>query len=1238
MTWPPQDTLARAAAAPKRVMVLYWYGKDFPGHVRWEQSFQAALQTSPGGTIEYYPEYLEENRFPGEHQSETLRNYLQQKYEGRTVDVIVAQSEACLKFLLKYRDSLFPQTPIVFYTATRPTAETLNGQPNVTGVVVFSSYRKTVGLALSLHPRTEQVFVISGTLEHDKKFEVAARDELREYERRVQINYLTDLPPNELIAKTKSLPERSVALYVWQQSLSEQGKLLESADVFDAIAKTTSAPIYGMSGPMIGRGVVGGYVYTVEAGAAKVAELVRRIANGERAADIPIEDVPTTPLFDWRELRRWGISEDSLPTGSQVRFREPTVWERYKWHFIGIISLVILEALLIVYLLVNRARRMRAEKERERFARLAEAEHKHLDEIVSNVPGIVWESLFDPDTNTYQMTFISDYAEKMLGYTTDEWLSAESDLGRRFMLGAEDRERVARHSEAVIRTGKEGMTHFRWRAKDGRILRAESSLSPIIDEAGKIIGLRGVTVDVTEKQLAEEARRESEERNRAILRAIPDLMFLQTRDGTYVDFHAKNLTELYVPPEAFLGKNMRDVMPPELVESFLRCFRRAEETGGPQVIEYRLELEEAGEQWFEARVVRSNGHILSVVRNVTERKQNEVALREAMAVSERNRAQLETVFQTVDEGIIVSDMAGDLLLVNEAEARINGFGSADEMMRNLSYFAEVCEVCYPDGRLIPTEEWPLSKVLRGETVTEWELRVRRKDQEREGYFSFSGEPVFDERGKQVLAVLVTRDITERKKAEEELRQSEARFRNMSDSAPVIIWIAGTDKLCTYLNQQWLDFTGRRLEEELGTGWADNMHPDDLARYLETYNSAFDRRESFRIECRLRRADGLFRWFLITGTPRFSTEGEFLGHIGSCVDITGQKQAEDTLQDMLEEVNRLKNQLQEENIYFQEEIKLEHNFSEIVGRSDAIKYVLHKIEQVAPTDSTVLILGETGTGKELVARAIHSASLRRDRPLIKLNCAALPASLIESELFGHEKGAFTGASARKIGRFELAHGATLFLDEIGELPPEMQVKLLRVLQESEFERLGGTRTIKVDVRIIAATNRNLWDEVQKSQFREDLWYRLNVFPITMPPLRQRREDIPLLVEHFVGRFSKKLGKKITSVAPATLNSLSNYLWPGNVRELANVMERAVINNSGQVLHPGQSLDSLQTETLSASKQTLEEMERKYIIAILDETSWRIEGPHGAATILGLNPSTLRTRMAKLNIQKPHHSVV
>jgi transcriptional regulator with GAF, ATPase, and Fis domain len=393
-----------------------------------------------------------------------------------------------------------------------------------------------------------------------------------------------------------------------------------------------------------------------------------------------------------------------------------------------------------------------------------------------------------------------------------------------------------------------------------------------------------------------------------------------------------------------------------------------------------------------------------------------------------------------------------------------------------------------------------------------------------------------------------------------------------------------------------------------------------------------------IQSRWAAKDGRLLWTETQLAAICDETGKPLGLRGVTMDITDRKRAEEALRQALTEVSQLKNQLYEENVYLKEEIKLEHNFAEIVGQSDAIKYVLFKIEQVAHTDTTVLIMGETGTGKELVARAIHSESRRKDRPLVKVNCAALSASLIESELFGHEKGSFTGAAARKIGRFELAHGATIFLDEIGELPLGLQVKLLRVIQEGEFERLGSSKTIKADVRIIAATNRKLEEEVQKGQFREDLFYRLNVFPITVPPLKQRSEDIPILVEHFVSRLSKKLGKEITSIPPAALSTLRDYSWPGNIRELANVVERAVINTQGAVLRIVDHFEAAQTVELELSKKTLEEMEREYITGILSETGWRIEGPNGAAKVLGLNPSTLRTRMVKLGIQKPKQSLV
>ena len=333
-----------------------------------------------------------------------------------------------------------------------------------------------------------------------------------------------------------------------------------------------------------------------------------------------------------------------------------------------------------------------------------------------------------------------------------------------------------------------------------------------------------------------------------------------------------------------------------------------------------------------------------------------------------------------------------------------------------------------------------------------------------------------------------------------------------------------------------------------------------------------------------------------------------------------------------EIKKLKDQLEAERAYLQEEIKLEYNHENIIGQSDGINYVLYKVEQIAGSNTIVLVLGETGTGKELVARAIHGLSLRKERALVKVNCATLPSNLIESELFGHEKGAFTGAHSRHLGRFEVADGTTIFLDEIGELPLELQPKLLRVIQDGEFERLGSSHTIKVDVRIIAATNRNLEEEVRRGRFREDLWYRLNVFPITMPPLRDRLDDIPPLVDFYVQKISKRMGKSIEIIPTGVMNALQKYHWPGNVRELENVLERALINSSGPKLRLVDELKTQQKDLLTAQKK-LEAVEREHIVRILEQTQWKVSGENGAADILGLNRSTLRARMRKLGILKP-----
>jgi transcriptional regulator with GAF, ATPase, and Fis domain len=379
------------------------------------------------------------------------------------------------------------------------------------------------------------------------------------------------------------------------------------------------------------------------------------------------------------------------------------------------------------------------------------------------------------------------------------------------------------------------------------------------------------------------------------------------------------------------------------------------------------------------------------------------------------------------------------------------------------------------------------------------------------------------------------------------------------------------------------------------------------------------------------------WHHIVSVPIEDDSGTVVNVLESVTDITGLKQAELDRDRAMKELEALKDQLEAENIYLKEEIQTVQGFKEIVGKSNPLLYVLSKVEQVAETDSTVLIQGETGVGKELIARAIHQASLRFGRPFIKVNCAAMPSQLIESELFGHEPGAFTGANVLRRGRFELSDGGTIFLDEISEIPLDLQAKLLGVLQEKKFERVGGMKTLSVDVRIIVATNRHLTDEIAAGRFRTDLFYRLNVFPITVPPLRNRRDDIPLLVEHFVPMFAKRIGKTIDQIPQPVMERLVAYDWPGNVRELRNVIERASITCPGPVLRLPESIgvDLPKPDPAAESSDdllTLEEVERRHILKALETTGWRISGDKGAAKILDINPSTLRNRMKKLGLKK------
>ena len=489
----------------------------------------------------------------------------------------------------------------------------------------------------------------------------------------------------------------------------------------------------------------------------------------------------------------------------------------------------------------------------------------------------------------------------------------------------------------------------------------------------------------------------------------------------------------------------------------------------------------------------------------------------------------------------------------------------------------------------------------------------------------------------IATLLIVRLLIQRSRhgrSKEALRTSEERYLLALAGSTDGLWDWDLLSNTVFYSDRFREILGYSPEEFPGTidSLRSRLHPEDTEAIWAAIERHLKERVAYKVEYRLQTKSGEYLWFLARGQAIWNSEGKAIRMSGWIQDITERKQAELNLKAALSEIKELKEKLEAERAYLQEEIKLEYNYENIIGQSDGLNYVLYKVEQIAPSDTTVLVLGETGTGKELVARAIHGLSPRKDRALVKVNCATLPANLIESELFGHEKGAFTSAHARQLGRFEVANGATLFLDEIGELPLELQPKLLRVIQDGEFERLGSTGTIKVDVRLIAATNRNLEAEVSKGRFREDLWYRLNIFPITVPPLRERMEDIALLVDFFVDKITKRLGKSIETIPISVMNALKDYQWPGNVRELENVLERAVINSSGPKLHLVDELKNPHKD-LATTQKTLEAVERDHIVRVLQQTNWKVSGQNGAAEILGLNRSTLRARIRKLGIRQP-----
>jgi len=601
------------------------------------------------------------------------------------------------------------------------------------------------------------------------------------------------------------------------------------------------------------------------------------------------------------------------------------------------------------------------------------------------------------------------------------------------------------------------------------------------------------------------------------------------------------------------------------------------------------------------------------------RDELEIKVAERTAELRRSERELRDVVDTIPAIVWSTLPDGSNTYVNKRFVEYSG--SSAEQMAGSGWKALI----HPDDREQHAGKW-MEAIATGKPL-ENEVRSRRSD----GQYRWQldrGVPLRDGDGKIVKWYGVTTDIEDRKRAEDKIREQETELRQMLDLAPQQVAVFGPGGERLYANRVALDYIGLSLEEWRQTSGgflrpSSFIHPDDSERVKACGDRALASGSAYEVELRLRKHDGSYRWFLSRYNPVHDDKGQIMRWYVAGTDIEDRKRAEE--------------RLQQENVALREEIDKASMFEEIVGASPALKAVLSRISKVAPSDSTVLITGETGTGKELVARAIHRRSNRASRPFVSVNFAAIPRDLIASELFGHEKGAFTGATQQRLGRFELANGGTLFLDEVGELPAETQIALLRVLQEHEFERVGGTRPIRADVRAIAATNRDLQAAISAGSFRGDLFYRLNVFPIEMPSLRERQGDIPLLVEYFIERYARKAGKNIKRVNKKTLQLLQSYPWPGNIRELQNVIERSVILCETEIFSIDESWLPKQPSLTEPKNQmelprSLLAQEKEMIEAALKESRGRIFGPEGAAAKLGIPRSTLESKIRSLKINK------
>jgi PAS domain S-box-containing protein len=858
-------------------------------------------------------------------------------------------------------------------------------------------------------------------------------------------------------------------------------------------------------------------------------------------------------------------------------------------------------------------------KQRTEAARRSERE---LRDVVNTVPAHVWRT--SPEG---QVDFVNDRWLQFTGLALDEAFGWKWEA----VLHPDDRTRVLADWHEALKNGRAMENEARVRRADGEYCWWFIRNVPLRDETGKLLRWYGTAIDIEDRKQAEQALRKSEERwrsvfeNSAIGVALTDLKgrFLATNHVYqtivgYTEEELRALCFLDVTHEDYREANWKLIT--ELLEGKRRQFQ----------IEKMYLRKDGSSIWVSNNVSLVLGtervprFIMALSEDITQRKRTEEALR-------RSEAYLAEAQKLTHTGSWVWNVRTDALFWSQEVFRIYDYDPEKMAHPTWDFFERV----HPEDR----PKFEQRKKRMASTQKEWadseiDFRIVLPDGTIKHLHSIA-HPVI-ESGDEVVGTVM--DVTERKHAEEKLRQTEADLLEAQRISQTGSWKLDVSSGTVTVSPQIFRIFGVKPDEDRSTVefWLSRNHIEDQKRIQELFEKSRVQKTDYEADYRIVLPDGAIKHLHAVGHPVLNESGDLVEFVGTAMDVTEQAQARIELEKAFEEIKRLKDRLHDENLALREQIDQAFMFEEIVGASPVLQTVLSSIVKVAPTDSTVLITGETGTGKELIARAIHKHSQRSSHAFISVNCASIPSSLIASELFGHEKGAFTGAVQRRQGRFEMAHSGTIFLDEVGELPAEAQIALLRVLQERQFERVGGNRTISTDVRVIAATNRDLTAAIAAGTFRADLFYRLNVFPIEMPPLRKRKEDIPMLVEYFVKRYAEKTGKRICKIDNKTLELCQSYPWPGNIRELQNIVERSVILCGGDTfwiekawlarVHPPRQ------ELAGPLPDKLQNQEREIIETALAESKGRVAGPEGAAAKLGIPRSTLDSKIKQLNIKK------